>query len=820
MDGGLNTKSDPKQQDVGYLRRAENVVYETVKLLKKRFGYDLKNLFDQNNETIEDAQILTKYKDELVVLTSKNLYAYSETMDSFVNRGTIYPSEIETDVIIRNNNQQTKPCFLYVNNFEIYAWEDSSGGIRYSVKDTQSNNFIVSDALLDASGIRPRLSHINNKIYVFYAVGANLRFRSFNILAPTTISSATTAQTNLSGLFDVKSKQNMMFIAYNSTGDLGLFKVDEEENISSVVTFAGQNATNALTVYIDPQFRVLVGWASTTAVKYIVYPFTISSSLLGVTNIETVANVKNVTLIQNSDGTYTVYYEISQTDASDNYIKEANLTLAGVVSGIAVFNRSLGLSSCAFSYDDVNYVVTSHDSDLQSTYFILDENGIIVSKFNNQNAAGVITYGILNEVFTKETAKFLILGQVKGKNSSSNGTFFSVLGISSSELNFMPETMYQNALLAQNLHICSGLLNMYDGKEVVEHGMLIYPETLVQLDPIQTTVTTIAEGQAQIKDVQQIMFSLVPTVGNWTITFDGQTTGSLAFNANAAAIKAALEALSNITTVTVTGDYTVGFSVQFDDPIGNLALITFPAHTLLATATPVVIRAYKTAEGQVAISEVQKIEFNEVPTTGSFVISIAGNDSPSINYSQTHVEVETAIESITGITNVSVSGDFDVGFTVTFQNPLANIATMIISTNSLATASNVGEMSDGSYSYVAVYKWTDNTGRDHRSTPTPVALEVDLTASTDVQAVKLQVPTLRVTNKENVVIEIYRTEDDGVEFYKVTTDASPLENDTTVDSVTFVDTVSDEDLISRELLYTTGGVLENISAPASSLITD
>ena len=39
-----------------------------------------------------------------------------------------------------------------------------------------------------------------------------------------------------------------------------------------------------------------------------------------------------------------------------------------------------------------------------------------------------------------------------------------------------------------------------------------------------------------------------------------------------------------------------------------------------------------------------------------------------------------------------------------------------------------------------------------------------------------------------------------------------------MDSVTIADSLSDEDLISREVLYTTGGVLENTGAPTCHIL--
>jgi hypothetical protein len=54
---------------------------------------------------------------------------------------------------------------------------------------------------------------------------------------------------------------------------------------------------------------------------------------------------------------------------------------------------------------------------------------------------------------------------------------------------------------------------------------------------------------------QTITITGTPTGGTWTATFDGQTTAAIAYNATAAAVQLAVEALSNVTPgeVTVTG---------------------------------------------------------------------------------------------------------------------------------------------------------------------------------------------------------------------------------------------------------------------------
>lgn len=127
-----------------------------------------------------------------------------------------------------------------------------------------------------------------------------------------------------------------------------------------------------------------------------------------------------------------------------------------------------------------------------------------------------------------------------------------------------------------------------------------------------------------------------------------------------------------------------------------------------------------------------------------------------------------------------------------------------------------GALDDGTRQYVAVYTWYDNVGNRHQSAPS-AAISVTLAAGTSTQISTITVPTLRLTRKQGsrgvVQLDLYRTEDAGSIFYKITSLANIVVNDTTVDSVDILDSTSDADLISNEILYTEGGVLDNIAPP-------
>lgn len=79
----------------------------------------------------------------------------------------------------------------------------------------------------------------------------------------------------------------------------------------------------------------------------------------------------------------------------------------------------------------------------------------------------------------------------------------------------------------------------------------------------------------QTNEKQQITFSSTPSSGNYTLTYSGATTANIAYNDVAATLVTRLEALANIAAgeVTVTGDYTTAFIVEFLLALGGTNLV-------------------------------------------------------------------------------------------------------------------------------------------------------------------------------------------------------------------------------------------------------
>jgi hypothetical protein len=126
-----------------------------------------------------------------------------------------------------------------------------------------------------------------------------------------------------------------------------------------------------------------------------------------------------------------------------------------------------------------------------------------------------------------------------------------------------------------------------------------------------------------------------------------------------------------------------------------------------------------------------------------------------------------------------------------------------------------------SYAYQVIYEWTDNQGNAHQSAPSvPVYITLGVDSSTN-GSVAINFPSLRLTYKTSNPVKavIYRWSIAQQVYYQITSIELPLLNTTTSDTLSYLDTLTDPDILGNSLIYTTGGVVEDVNAPASNIIT-
>lgn len=201
-------------------------------------------------------------------------------------------------------------------------------------------------------------------------------------------------------------------------------------------------------------------------------------------------------------------------------------------------------------------------------------------------------------------------------------------------------------------------------------------------------------------------------------------------------------------------------------------------------------------------------------------------------YSQTGINLGKFIIGTEGLTTAEIAANLHIsgGFLWMYDGYLPvehnffvypdNVEATWSATGGSIAAQPNGSSNTNVYFYQATYEWADNQGNIYKSAPSiPVA--VTTTGNGTAGSITVNVPMLRLTYKtaNPVKIVIYRWSIAQPVYYQVTSITSATLNSTTTDSVAFVDTLADASILGNSILYTTGGVIENVNAPASNLMT-
>jgi hypothetical protein len=877
---GIDTKQDKKQLVIGKLRKAQNIVFDTLDQFSKRNGYNLIQLRTAANAVIGDVDSLTKFNNELCLFADSQLFSFSDATQRLESRGTIYSAVASITPVLNNNYNHDSIDMIVTENLKCTVYHNAIlDDVRYSVQDLTTGSLLVSNDVVDTASQRIMVANIQNFVYLIYTKGTGLFYKRINIINPAVLGPAVSLANNVdtaAPTLDVIPAGNKLVIAYNSSvggAKVRIFDIESDGTAGSAIGLAGSNASSALSLTLDAQNRIMVAIASPTAVSYAVVAYTIVAPLLSLTLVETISNAKAVDICQTGT-TYCIRYEIGAADPTNHYVKQATLTLGGTVGTPEVFLRSVGLATKHFSVNNSTYIAVSFASQLQNTIFIVDNDGTVVIKLQPGTSGGHLTTGALSKVSTDGLTAEL-LAQTKGRNVSENGTFYSLLGINSIKLNFSPTDSHQNAMLGQNLHIAGGILQMYDGDTVVEHGFNVFPEQLVAEVP-DTTPGSVAPGNYGY----QAIYSWTDNAGQ-----QHRSAPSKVLEVNVAASSAptgtAATDASIVLTSLLNGQYrnTNTFTIVVAAPAANptstvLATTSGTSAATVLTITPndgtnnslvpvtlttaeivSVINTGLVVNKTVTVTDTNKLLFDISATGGSTVNAVAGSyaatlaggygvapsgtlstTTPVVVYSRTvgpskndvkfTLQVAPAAANPTNtILAVYTGTATNITLTITPNNGTNNAAVPVnLTTAELAQLLSIKTVPG---KFVTV---TDASllSPDLRATGGGAAnladggegdgLAAGLSGGLLITSQKIKVPTLRLTEKQNVSIELYRTEASGSVFYKVSSINTPTFNDKTVDYVTISDTIADADLISRESLYTTGGVLENTGAPSCSIV--
>jgi hypothetical protein len=696
----LDTKTDPKQVVIGKFLTLENGVFTSPGRIKKRNGYmQLNDEIEGTLAPITSGTALANFKNEVLLMTGTEAYSFSDSTTKWTDKQTVTNMQLFSTPVVRNTYQQTVPdVAIHSSGLEVITYEDSRGGSRYSLIDSVTGEQLLVDQLISSTAIKPKPFTLGNFLSILYidTVSYHLIMFSIPVVAPLSPLTPVIVTTNINTMYpnyDAALMSSKVYVAYNSTSGIGVREITSALSPSFPENVLGESASSCIGVTADSSNgRIWVAYHNGTEVKYFVLDSTLPfTPILSPTNIVANSNTILNIVITALNGAGDVYFTQTVALSSNNFILTAHLTDTGTVSGNKVFIRSVSIAGKIFTFNSINYITTSFDTVLQPTYFILrTSDAAVIAKFSPGLGGGTPTKNIIPETPMSQTGIFLLSARQKDLLTTISGAVYTQTGLNLLTLDFA-NAKISKVELGGNLHLTGGILSMYDGISVVEHGFNIFPENIT---------ASISNTGGGIKAGTYEYF----VVYTW---MDAQ--GQTHYSAPSVGLQQIIPAAS--VPVTTTATFSSG-------------------------STTITVGS----------------------ATGLFVGQVLTDTTIPGNF-----PADTAITAINGLT-------------ITLNQPTAG------------------------------------------------AGAGDTIQTLDISSVMLTIPTLRLTQKKApirgpVVIQVYRTLDSQTIGFMVSSILAPLLNDTTVDTVAFIDTQNDAAILGNPTLYTTGGVIENIAAPACTFIT-
>lgn len=171
--GGVDTKTDPKQVIPAKLLALENAVFTRTDTLSKRTGYDaLSRDVDGTNQPYVAPHSVGARGSELVLFADYNAYSYRDSSGTWSQIGAAYPfTHTEYDIAATATDQSTADM-ASLGGVTAVVWEDSRGGVWYTVTETVSGRLLRAPYQLDANGTQPTAVVCGARLHIYYAVPA------------------------------------------------------------------------------------------------------------------------------------------------------------------------------------------------------------------------------------------------------------------------------------------------------------------------------------------------------------------------------------------------------------------------------------------------------------------------------------------------------------------------------------------------------------------------------------------------------------------------------------------------------------------------
>lgn len=801
---GLDTKTDPKQIAIGNFLSLNNMVFDTGGQLKKRNGYQQLSTLPNTSYSY-----LTTFHNNLTAVGT-SIAAQNSGNETWVTKGNIQPMSVSTLPMVRNNlNQTACDSAIAANGLVCVAYIETDGvntTNKYAIYDSVTGQNIVAPTAIPvgsgtvSGGMRVYVLGTYFVIVFTNTISAitHLQYIKINTNIPTQVGTNTdiaSSYVSSNGLsWDAAVSGQTLYIAYDTTSGGQAVKITYLTSSFTLATAASLTGFTATLMSLccdtsgTSTFVYVFFYNSGSSTGYIAQLDHVLNIIMNPMKIITAGTLLNLTTVAQNGSCY-AFFEVANTYAYDssiasNYVEYVQVTPLGTTfksvfsagAGTIAVSSATGLVNGMFLIDN-----TTSGNIADRTSFTVSGTTLTLSNNTVGNSAGspgdtltavtIGTYTISARSIGLASKAFII-----------NGVMYYLASYQST---YQPTYFLINASSStQSSPVIAGKLAYQNGGGYLTLGL-----------PNVSISGTTATIPYLYKDLIQAVNknTNVPT-GTQTAGVYSQT------GVNLASFDIGTQGLY---TTEIGNDLhlTGGFLWMYDGQIPvehNFFLYpdmdtTTPTNAASYTAAPVTpTGTFSNASKTITVSSATGIAIGML---------ISDTTNP------TYIPSGTTVTSINGTT---------IGISKATTNAGAGDA---LSISGAMAAKPDGATNTNAYYYQVTYEWTDNQGNAFKSSPS-IPIAVTTTGAASTGSVTLNIPTLRLTYKvaSAVKIVIYRWSVGQQIYYQTTSITAPLLNSTTTDYVTYVDTSSDASILGNNVIYTTGGVVEDINAPATNIM--
>lgn len=829
--GGIDQKTDPKQVAIGKMLAIFNAVFTKTHQLLKRYGYQVYPKTTQSG-TITDGVAVYGYKDQLLVQDSKRLFTYSPENLLWTNNGNtdVENFDFETKAISFNQNTKQYQSTAYdpTTDYQIFSYTEFITGtntnLYYSIVERSTNTILAEyDMTFYNSNLinvtAQKVIYFGGKFVVFYVdpVNFGLYYIKIDTSSISSLSSPSapvlvdTLYSNL-WLFDFTTIGTSLYICYvkplfGFNGQIILKKLTNSFVLSSLagtpysssanatsVSVAADNNSNIYILFTTDETVLVIG---TGTVNFYLYNENINT-LSAKYSSSSIDSYKISAVVDSSNICYCFY--------ESNYYKsiyKRTLTTSGTFSAETSSNVSVTKLSKAFYYNNIIYYicspvpqtyinnigVSSVNTDEQGVYLVgqnfIKDSEIVKAKIDSGSVyisddANTVKNKILSDpyIINENSTNKIIFAYLKKTNIYSKfGAIQFKSGLQSASF-YISQNRPEKKTLSQLLNIGCGFLNTYDGEHLTENNFHVSPFiTGTPSSVLNNGAIGVGTSIGPLNKLQYV------AVYEWV---DNQNKKHR--SAPSIPFSVEVEPVKNTSTpaITFSGFYQSGWSsiqgggsYTFNDFVNLVNIGDVLTGTGIPVGTTIVSLVLGPNQNNywIGLSAV-------VTSSGTFAVTRPGSNSAVVRNITSTIGSKIA----TGPTGWLIGQHL---YSSTGSAMGIPDGTMI-----------VANPSSGVYILDAF----------------PTSAGTWAMYSPDIFSMNVTVSNLSLTTKENVSIALYRTENNGTIFYRTSSVLNLVYNVIPAPTVTFSDKTSDFELIGNEQLYTTGGEVENIGAPAPEIL--